>query len=64
MSTAIPANPDFLQELTQALERDQFELCVSPTWHAEERTIHGFEALRWRHPEQGVLLPNIFFTFA
>lgn len=61
MSTAIPANPGFLQELTQALERDQFELWYQPTWHAEERTIHGFEALlRWRHPEQGVLLPNLF----
>ncbi|MCK7337828.1 putative bifunctional diguanylate cyclase/phosphodiesterase [Enterobacter cloacae] len=61
MSTAIPANPGFLQELTQALERDQFELWYQPTWHAEEKTIHGFEALlRWRHPEQGVLLPNLF----
>ena len=31
MSTAIPANPGFLQELTQALERDQFELWYQPT---------------------------------
>lgn len=61
MSTAVPAKPGFLQELTQALERDQFELWYQPTWHAEEKTIHGFEALlRWRHPEQGVLLPNLF----
>ena len=61
MSTAIPANPGFLQELTQALERDQFELWYQPTWHAKDTTIHGFEALlRWRHPEQGVLLPNLF----
>jgi diguanylate cyclase (GGDEF)-like protein len=60
MSTAIPAKPGFLQELSQALERDQFELWYQPTWHAE-KTIHGFEALlRWRHPEQGVVLPNLF----
>ncbi|KJN29822.1 putative bifunctional diguanylate cyclase/phosphodiesterase [Enterobacter sichuanensis] len=61
MSTAVPAKPGFLQELSQALERDQFELWYQPTWHAEDKTIHGFEALlRWRHPEQGVLLPNLF----
>ncbi|WP_320709732.1 putative bifunctional diguanylate cyclase/phosphodiesterase [Enterobacter asburiae] len=61
MSTAIPAKPGFLQELSQALERDQFELWYQPTWYAGEKTIHGFEALlRWRHPEQGVVLPNLF----
>lgn len=61
MSTAIPAKPGFLQELSQALERDQFELWYQPTWHAGDKTIHGFEALlRWRHPEQGVVLPNLF----
>ncbi|WP_368743174.1 putative bifunctional diguanylate cyclase/phosphodiesterase [Enterobacter asburiae] len=61
MSTAIPAKPGFLQELSQALERDQFELWYQPTWHAGEKTIHGFEALlRWRHPEQGIVLPNLF----
>ncbi|HCM9129785.1 TPA: EAL domain-containing protein [Enterobacter asburiae] len=61
MSTAIPAKPGFLQELSQALERDQFELWYQPTWHAGDKTIHGFEALlRWRHPELGVVLPNLF----
>jgi hypothetical protein len=44
MSTAIPAKPGFLQELSQALERDQFELWYQPTWYAQEKTIHGFEA--------------------
>lgn len=61
MSTAIPAKPGFLQELSQALERGQFELWYQPTWYAQEKTIHGFEALlRWRHPEQGVVLPGLF----
>ena len=36
MSTAIPAKPGFLQELSQALERDQFELWYQPTWYAQE----------------------------
>jgi predicted signal transduction protein with EAL and GGDEF domain len=50
-----------VQELSQALERDQFELWYQPTWYAQEKTIHGFEALlRWRHPEQGVVLPGLF----
>ena len=61
MSTAVPAHPGFLQELYQALESDRFELWYQPTWHAKDKTIHGFEALlRWRHPEQGVLLPGMF----
>ncbi|MGX5085773.1 putative bifunctional diguanylate cyclase/phosphodiesterase [Enterobacter sp. UPMP2052] len=61
MSTVIPAEPGFLQELSQALERDQFELWYQPTYIADQNAIHGFEALlRWRHPEQGVLLPNLF----
>ncbi|MEH0884989.1 EAL domain-containing protein [Enterobacter sp. UNJFSC 003] len=61
MSTAVPAEPAFLQKLSQALERDQFELWYQPTYYAGQSTIHGFEALlRWRHPEQGVLLPNLF----
>jgi diguanylate cyclase len=61
MSTAVPAKPGFLQELSKALEREQFELWYQPTWLAQTKTIHGFEALlRWRHPEQGVLLPSLF----
>lgn len=61
MSTDLPTEPAFLQELSQALARDRFELWYQPIWHAEENAIHGFEALlRWRHPEQGILLPNLF----
>lgn len=61
MSTDLPTEPAFLQELSQALARDRFELWYQPIWHAEQNAIHGFEALlRWRHPEQGILLPNQF----
>ncbi|VFS23808.1 diguanylate cyclase/phosphodiesterase with MHYT sensor [Enterobacter cancerogenus] len=35
----------FLQELSQALERDQFELWYQPTYIADQNAIHGFEAL-------------------
>ncbi|MDX6022414.1 EAL domain-containing protein [Scandinavium sp. V105_16] len=54
---------EFLQDLTQALERDQFELWYQPKYHARSKTIFGFEALlRWRHPAKGVLLPEVFLA--
>ncbi|WP_411914237.1 EAL domain-containing protein [Pseudocitrobacter cyperus] len=50
-----------LQDLTQALERNQFELWYQPKFHVQENRIYGFEAqLRWRHPKKGILLPNVF----
>lgn len=52
---------EFLQELTQALERNQFELWYQPKYHANDKSIYGFEALlRWRHPRKGILLPEVF----
>ncbi|VFS54860.1 Bacteriophytochrome cph2 [Kluyvera cryocrescens] len=51
----------FLQDLTQALERGQFELWYQPKYHVKEKRIYGFEALlRWRHPKKGILLPEVF----
>jgi diguanylate cyclase (GGDEF) domain len=50
-----------LQDLTQALERNQFELWYQPKFHVQENRIYGFEALlRWRHPKKGILLPDVF----
>jgi len=52
---------EFLQDLTQALERGQFELWYQPKYHAGSKTIYGFEALlRWHHPAKGILLPEVF----
>jgi diguanylate cyclase (GGDEF)-like protein len=54
---------EFLQDLTQALERDQFELWYQPKYHSASKTIYGFEALlRWRHPAKGILLPEVFLA--
>jgi diguanylate cyclase (GGDEF)-like protein len=54
---------EFLQDLTQALERDQFELWYQPKYHSASKTIYGFEALlRWRHPVKGILLPEVFLA--
>ncbi len=53
----------FLQDLTQALERNQFELWYQPKYHVKEKRIYGFEALlRWRHPKKGILLPEVFLS--
>lgn len=55
------AAPEFLQELTQALDRQQFELWYQPKYHAMNAEVSGFEALlRWRHPTRGILLPAQF----
>lgn len=51
----------FLQDLTQALALNQFELWYQPKFDAHQLTLCGFEALlRWRHPVKGVLLPGRF----
>lgn len=53
--------PTFLQKLSQALERNQFELWYQPKYTAGDHSLTGFEALlRWHHPERGVLLPAEF----
>ncbi|MDA8499953.1 putative bifunctional diguanylate cyclase/phosphodiesterase [Citrobacter sp. Igbk 17] len=53
--------PTFLQELSQALELNQFELWYQPKYTAGDHSLTGFEALlRWHHPERGVLLPAEF----
>jgi diguanylate cyclase (GGDEF)-like protein len=53
----------FLQDLTQALALNQFELWYQPKFDAQRQTLSGFEALlRWRHPSKGVLLPERFLS--
>ncbi|MBJ3559944.1 EAL domain-containing protein [Salmonella enterica subsp. enterica serovar Derby] len=53
--------PTFLQELSQALERNQFELWYQPKYTAGDHSLTGFEALlRWHHPKRGILLPTEF----
>ncbi|KFC10049.1 sensory box/GGDEF family protein [Trabulsiella guamensis ATCC 49490] len=51
----------FLQDLTQAMALNQFELWYQPKFNAQQLALSGFEALlRWRHPVKGVLLPEQF----
>jgi diguanylate cyclase (GGDEF)-like protein len=53
------------RELHGAIERGEFELYYQPMYHVATRAIAGVEALlRWRHPVQGVMLPERFIPVA
>ena len=52
-------------ELRRAIEHDELTLCYQPKVSLETRTISGVEALvRWNHPEQGLLMPDVFVPLA
>ncbi len=53
------------KELSEALERREFELYFQPHLDVHSMSVTGAEALiRWNHPEHGVLLPGAFIPFA
>lgn len=63
MEATVTTAPAFLQGLSQALARNEFELWYQPKYTASDHTLTGFEALlRWRHPEHGLLLPGAFLA--
>ena len=51
--------------LRQAIDNDQFELWYQPKVALEDYCLSGVEALiRWRHPEKGIVSPDVFITTA
>lgn len=49
------------QDLRQAVQKNEFELCFQPFIDAAKHSICGAEALlRWHHPVQGTISPGIF----
>lgn len=53
------------QELTLALQRDEFELYYQPIIDVATEQELGFEALiRWHHPVRGVIAPDEFIPVA
>jgi diguanylate cyclase (GGDEF)-like protein/PAS domain S-box-containing protein len=51
--------------LHRAIERNEFELFYQPIIDIHSVRIVGMESLlRWRHPEQGVILPSGFISVA
>jgi diguanylate cyclase (GGDEF)-like protein len=56
-----PAGLMLLGQVRLALERDEFELHYQPKLDLRSKRVCGVEALlRWRHPEQGLLMPLSF----
>lgn len=52
-------------DLRQALEKDEFELWYQPKFAITDNTLMGVEALiRWRHPEKGMIPPDLFISTA
>ncbi|MCW2286434.1 diguanylate cyclase (GGDEF)-like protein/PAS domain S-box-containing protein [Rhodoblastus acidophilus] len=52
-------------DLRQALRDDQLELFYQPIVDLASRRVKSFEALlRWRHPQRGLLAPDLFIPLA
>jgi EAL domain-containing protein (putative c-di-GMP-specific phosphodiesterase class I) len=58
---ADPGNSALVDDLSQALSRDEFFLVYQPTIDLESNAFAGVEALiRWRNPARGVVKPEMF----
>ncbi|WES70572.1 bifunctional diguanylate cyclase/phosphodiesterase [Superficieibacter sp. HKU1] len=54
-----------MNDLWQAMERKELRLYYQPKFQAPAGPVIGFEALlRWQHPKQGLLTPEIFLPLA
>ena len=52
-------------DLRQAIAAKQFHLLYQPLIDAKTQKLVGFEALiRWNHPQQGIIPPNVFIPVA
>lgn len=52
-------------DLRHAMARHEFHLYYQPIVCLGRGTVVGFEALlRWRHPERGIVTPDLFLTVA
>ncbi|HEV7815026.1 MAG TPA: EAL domain-containing protein [Janthinobacterium sp.] len=65
MKSATEAKRKREADIHNALDNDELFLLFQPRWSAKTGGIHSVEALlRWRHPEQGVLMPASFLPDA
>ncbi len=65
MSNALNERVVLEQELSLAVQREQFHLCYQPLVDVKSGEIDGFEALlRWDHPELGRIPPTKFIPIA
>jgi diguanylate cyclase (GGDEF)-like protein len=53
------------EDLSLALQRNEFELYFQPQFNLHTDQVFGAEALiRWNHPEKGLVFPNDFIPLA
>ena len=53
-----------INEISNALVNDEFELYYQPKVNMSENKVIGFEALiRWNHPSKGLLYPDSFLPY-
>lgn len=65
MNLKAHARMELETNLRQALERDEFFLEFQPIVHATSGRFVGAEALvRWRDPDEGMILPDLFISVA
>jgi diguanylate cyclase (GGDEF)-like protein/PAS domain S-box-containing protein len=58
-------NRSLAKEIHEALERREFEPFFQPQFYAKTGELAGAEVLlRWNHPREGILAPNMFMPVA
>jgi len=54
-----------INDMREALKKDQFSLCYQPIFNLEDGLIYKTEALlRWQHPGRGMINPSEFILIA
>jgi sensor c-di-GMP phosphodiesterase-like protein len=62
---ASQSEQDLVEDIAQALEREEFRLEYQPVVRLGGAAVVGAEALiRWRHPRRGTLAPSEFLPVA
>ncbi|MDU4266736.1 MAG: EAL domain-containing protein, partial [Enterobacter hormaechei] len=65
MNTLAQTHLQLMNDLWQAIDRNELRLLYQPKFHAPAGPVLGFEALlRWQHPKQGLLPPDLFLPLA
>ncbi len=65
MHEALAQRLELELDLKRAVNRDQFVLHFQPIVDLDDAEVVGVEALiRWKHPEQGLILPDQFIPIA
>ncbi|WP_084437935.1 bifunctional diguanylate cyclase/phosphodiesterase [Shinella sp. HZN7] len=65
LAADVQARSAIENDLARAIRAEEFFLEYQPIVGVESRTVRAFEALlRWRHPEKGRIMPDVFIPAA